>query len=91
MRRSDWESCQPCKSDPCGGEKRKVGNVGLQCSSLKVLVKEMENPQAKVVRRVLSPRKSLILVSLLNHWLGQVWRWHRDGDWFRAAAAVVSY
>lgn len=66
MRRRGWESCQPCKSDPCGEEKRKVGSMGLQCSSLKVLVKEMENPQAKVVRRVLSPRKGLILVSLLT-------------------------
>lgn len=45
---------------------RKVGSMGLQCSSLKVLAKEMENPQAKVVRRVLSSRKSLILVPLLT-------------------------
>lgn len=57
----------PCKSDSCGGEIRKVGSLRLQCSSQKVLEK---SPQAKVVvKRILSPTESLVLVFLINHCL----------------------
>lgn len=48
------------------------------------------------VKRVLSPRKSLILVYLLTQSLArnnarEVWRWHRGQDGFSAFAAGVSY
>ena len=73
----------------------KVGSLRLQCSSQKVLAKEIGSPQTKVaVKTVLSPRKSLVLVSLLTQSLAGssprgVWRWHRGGDGFRVAATVA--